>query len=138
MGGVGRPKKHGEGIKVFSFLLPREKLYLIEVLDELKKIKSLSRSEIIVKALEEYVERHIPSNPQTTLLQFAEKGEKSLGLLASIVRQRLKEKAINLGGSISWKDIMGELGDLRDGKLRLYVAEKIKEWLERRGVKVYE
>lgn len=65
---MGRPKKFKDGTTNMSYSIPNEiKDDTTKKLDELAVMESMSRSEVIVKALVEYIENHYPGNPQLTL-----------------------------------------------------------------------
>jgi len=61
-----RPKRY-EGISVKSFYYPVELKSLIEKAEKLAKTERITFSELVWKALQEYVERHFPGNPQVTI-----------------------------------------------------------------------
>jgi len=58
------------GQKVFSFRMPTEFSQLYEMFKELAKREGISKSQLIVKAICEYVHRHYPGNPQLPLTKF--------------------------------------------------------------------
>lgn len=58
------------GQKVFSFRMPTEFNQLYEMFKELAKREGVSKSQLIVKAICEYVHRHYPGNPRLPLTKF--------------------------------------------------------------------
>jgi len=84
------------------------------------------------------VERHLPENPQTTLKQFMEGGERSLGLYMSEFKRRLLRVG-KVNGEVKFTDIAEGLKDrISDGRLRIYLVERVVEWLRERGIRVLE
>jgi len=55
------------GLIITSFYVPVEAKDVLEALDQLAKVEGVSRSELILRAIKEYVENHYPGNPQLTL-----------------------------------------------------------------------
>ena len=50
-----------------SFYIPVEAKEILEKIEELARVEGVSRSELILRAIREYVENHYPGNPQLTL-----------------------------------------------------------------------
>jgi len=63
---IGRPKKWKKW-KLTSVMIPSEYEEVYKKAEDLARIEAISLSEIIAKALKEYVEVHYPGNPQLTL-----------------------------------------------------------------------
>jgi len=58
------------GHQVFSFRMPTEFIQLYEMFKELARREGISKSQLIVKAICEYVHHHYPGNPQLPLTRF--------------------------------------------------------------------
>ena len=58
------------GHQVFSFRMPTEFIQLYEMFKELARREGISKSQLIVKAICEYVHHHYPGNPQLLLTKF--------------------------------------------------------------------
>ena len=58
------------GQKVFSFRMPTEFSKLYQMFKELAEREGISKSQLTVKAICEYVHRHYPGNPQLPLTKF--------------------------------------------------------------------
>lgn len=58
------------GQQVFSFRMPTEFNSLYEMFKELARREGISKSQLVVKAICEYVHRHYPGNPQVPLTKF--------------------------------------------------------------------
>jgi len=56
---------------IVSFSIPEDKLDLKKSLDKLARREKCSRSEIIIRAIEEYIARHMKGNPAIPLDSFA-------------------------------------------------------------------
>ena len=85
-----RPRRY-KSVAVTSFYYPQEASEVIEKAKELAKLEGITFSELIVKALHEYVERHYPGNPQIPLTVFTKTSPKAKTLEAKIVARDLKK-----------------------------------------------
>jgi len=95
----------------------------------LARIEGTSLSEIVRRALVEYVRVHRRGNPQTRLTAFMGVGEpppvvKIIGQLS--VR----------GGTVFWSDLLKVTRMVLAGRKALDVAEKVKRILQSRGIEV--
>ena len=61
---VRRVKKRA---RITSFSIPADKLKIVDMLEEIAAMERMSFSTAVVKAIEEYVARHYPGNPQRPL-----------------------------------------------------------------------
>jgi hypothetical protein len=65
----GRPKKWKEGFRLTSLAIPKEYEELWRMASKMAEAEGLSVSEILFKALSEYIKMHAPGNPQTILVE---------------------------------------------------------------------
>jgi len=117
---------------VLSFSIPKQKLREITaIIEQLAKIETVSKSEVIVRAIEEYFERHGRGNPTIPLPVFA--GEtvppETYALLEALKRRYGHRQ------TITWDDALYEFRKLLSIK-KLDIVERVLDILEKEGWRV--
>ena len=85
-----RPRRW-KAIRITSFYIPLEAEEIVKKAEELAKREDITLSELIIKALKEYVERHYPGNPQIPLPTYTGQLPPAKTLEARITARQLKQ-----------------------------------------------
>ena len=129
---VGRPPLAASERKGMGYALQFPSHEFIHSLDIIAKRDGTSRKSLILKFLEEGIERHAPGNPQTLLNSYSEGGAQTINQLVGRARQFFLER-----GRASRSEVLRYLVEEGvSGPERVSISKGLLSWLKERGVEV--
>lgn len=129
---AGRPPDPNR--KTTNYLIRFPNSDFINKLDIIAKREGINRRALVLKLLQEGMEKHAPGNPQTLLNSYAEGGTQTLNQTVGRLRQQFYKRE-----EILKRDILGALkAEGIKGTDRVHLADGIVYWLREQGKKVYE
>ncbi|RLI87550.1 MAG: hypothetical protein DRP01_01705 [Archaeoglobales archaeon] len=137
-----RPRKY-DSWRVITFKVPLEELYLISALDYYAELNKTSRTDVILKAIREFLKNHGLFKEQTSLVEYIDWNRRGLRVLIAQIGKRLlkKVKVTYWRGipekRVRWTTIVHEVNkEIKDKKLTHEVSLRVVKWLNNHGVKL--
>lgn len=85
--------------------------------------------------IKDYVFKHDPGNPQTTIPSYSDDGQVTL----SNIEGRIRQLCVEYRSDLYYRDILQWIKErgIDNGKARSTMAERVVSWLKSRGLPVY-
>lgn len=143
---MGRPKlKNRESIRNLGFSYKPEGIYrtdddteiigkqLVEEIDQIADRERIPRSELIMKALANYHNKHFKGNSQTLLPSFGEGGIKSQGQIANDLLHSFEGEK-----DVEFRKVLAKVRSIGIVKRwEIEVAEAVVKELREKGVRIW-
>ena len=101
---------------------------------KLCKREGKKASPVLVAFIKDYLDKHDPGNPQTRFTSFVEGGQTTTAGLEGRVRQR----CLKLKRDMNYREILGLVREEGvTGTMIKAMSDRIRSWLQEKGVKVW-